>query len=223
MMKLQSIVLFLFLAALPLAALAEQKETRAQHPHELSIGIGGGLVFDWGDPPYDPRFEGIGTSVPDIHEQLSATYSAMLSEHYLPHFYLDYQYRLKSWLSVGMQVDFFGAWYDMERRNYYGDVFYQYHTSDLVISFVPQLRFTFFHADWVNLYAGGGVGYAVMLDMKDDMLDDVDHTNVFQVTPLGISIGKDHWFATAEIGLSIRPIAYQFFDRLGAVSVGYRF
>lgn len=222
-MKLQSIIVFLFLTVFSLFAFAEQKETRAQHPHELSIGIAGGLIFNYGDPFVDPRWEGPGISVPDMHTQLSATYAASLRDHFLPHFYLDYEYRLKSWLSVGMQVDFFGAWYDMERRNYYGDVFYQYHTSDLIISFVPQLRFTFFHSDWVNLYAGGGVGYAMLLSMKDNMLENVDHTNVFQITPLGISIGKDHWFMTAEVGMSLRPIAYQFFDRLGAVSVGYRF
>lgn len=217
----------LCLLLLAMAAFGETKESRAEHPHELSIGVGEGLLLGamgHGCPPDmtpPPPFEGQPVQVVD--EWLKTYYTNELNNRALPHFYVDYQYRLNSVVGLGLQTDFYAHMRKIERVNGYGDSQGIHNTDELGISFLPLVRFTFLHREWVNLYAGAGIGYAMWLDLYDGQTDDIYHSIVFQATPLGLSIGKNHWFATAEIGMTIRPAFGHFFDRLGAISVGYRF
>lgn len=225
-MKYKSLLFWALLC--PLTLCAEQKATRAEHPHELSIGIGEGGHFTFGgwyaEPNDRPDFSiSQGMSVEEVHALLSQTYIETTSSHRLPHFFVDYQYRFKSWLGAGLQVDFLGRSFDMVRKNGYGDEFNTFNMSDLVISIVPQLRFTFVNTDWVNLYAGGGVGYAMFLEMRENEVDDVYHSMAIQLTPIGISIGKNHFFVKGELGLLMRPAFGLITDRLGSISVGVRF
>ncbi|MCQ2334798.1 MAG: porin family protein [Paludibacteraceae bacterium] len=218
------------LAMVPILALAETKESRAAHPHELSFGLGESFVIGAFGRHYEHEhvtennmFPPLGTSVPEANQMLNQKFDHLLHSHTLPHFYLDYQYRILPWLGLGAQTDFLGTTALYERRNGYGDTFGQLHSSNLMMSVVPTLRFTYLHRDWVNLYSGGGAGYAIMLSMEDGRVINVLHSPAFQVTALGLSVGRDHWFGSAELGIMLRPAFGHFFDRFFSAAVGYRF
>ena len=194
------------------SAQAETKETRAENPHELRIGVGDCSIYYAQrystpvPPPVVPSAEEIGDS---RHFDLI-----------LPNIFIDYQYRVNSWFAAGVQVNTIwdkGTDYSYNRG---ANDFQLIDFTEGWLHVIPSATFTYFHRNWVNLYSGIGVGYAMQLETKGDTRN-VWHTFAAQATLLGISVGKNHWFGTFEAGALFTGRSMP--DRCFNFAVGYRF
>lgn len=192
--------------------LAETKETRAENPHELRIGVGDCSIYYAQrystpvPPPVVPGAEEIGDS---RHFYLI-----------LPNIFIDYQYRVNSWFAAGVQVNTIwdkgtNSHYTLGAKDFLLDDF-----TEGWVHVIPSATFTYFHRDWVNLYSGIGVGYAMQLETKGKTRN-IWHTFAAQATLLGISVGKNHWFGSFEAGALFTGRSFP--DRCFNFSVGYRF
>ena len=186
------------------SAQAETKETRAENPHELRIGVGDCSIY------YAQRYSPHPGSYVDARE----------FDVLLPNIFIDYQYRVNSWLAAGVQVN--TIW---DKGSDY--IFDDFVTDVRILDFtegwvhvIPTATFTYFHRDWVNLYSGIGVGYAMQLETKGKTRN-IWHTFAAQATLLGISVGKNHWFGSFEAGALFTGRSFP--DRCFNFAVGYRF
>ena len=192
--------------------LAETKETRAENPHELRIGVGDCSIY------YAQRYS---TPVPPPVPQDPDVEDVMKSRHLsliLPNIFIEYQYRVNSWLSAGLQVNAIGDVYSDITVGCWGSAIATY--SEGWLHVIPSATFTYFSKEWVNLYSGIGVGYAMQIESKNTTRN-IWHTFAAQATLLGISVGKNHWFGSFEAGALFTGRSFP--DRCFNFSVGYRF
>ena len=212
MMKKLFILLLVF-SMTPLVCQAETKETRSAQRHELRIGYG------------DPMFETMRWR--DEPNKLVVPMNVRQNYRYTGHIYGEYMYRVNSWFGVGGQVDFGATMFDYntykldDKGNQYlasSDPRYFY---DVCI--MPSFRFTYLHHEWVNLYSGLQVGAGI----HGDYLGRTEIGYALGVTALGLSVGRDHWFGTAEFGglsnIQSLTAIYLIWTKWFNVSVGYRF
>ena len=183
------------------SAQAETKETRAENPHELRLGVGDCSIYY--AQRYSPKASYVDARVFDL---------------ILPNIFVEYQYRVNSWLSAGLQVNAIGDVYSDITVGSWELAIATY--SEGWVHVIPTATFTYFHRDWVNLYSGIGVGYAMQLETKDQTRN-IWHTFAAQATLLGISVGRDHWFGTFEAGALFTGRSMP--DRCFNFAVGYRF
>lgn len=167
-------------------------------PHEVRIG--------WGDMLFE-------TAV--WHNNRQAT-----DYRYTGHIFAEYQYRLRHWLSVGMQTDYEQVLWTAPSDNT-AHTFYN-------VGLLPTVRFTYFFSEYVNLYSALLFGLNINGGSETDMYGrKVDCSPAFGFTALGVSVGNNHWFGAAEIGglnaLMSKDEIYMIGSRLFTVSVGYRF
>ena len=194
------------------SAQAETKETRAENPHELRIGVGDCSIY------YAQRY-----STPVPPPVVLGAEEIGDSRHFdliLPNIFIDYQYRVNSWFAAGVQVNTIwdkGTDYSYNRG---ANDFQLIDFTEGWLHVIPSATFTYFHRNWVNLYSGIGVGYAMQLETKGDTRN-VWHTFAAQATLLGISVGKNHWFGTFEAGALFTGRSMP--DRCFNFAVGYRF
>ena len=192
--------------------LAETKETRAENPHELRIGVGDCSIYYAQrystpvPPPVVPGAEEIGDS---RHFDLI-----------LPNIFIDYQYRVNSWFAAGVQVN---TIWDKGTNSCYNPGANDFRLVDFTegwLHVIPSVTFTYFSREWVNLYSGIGVGYAMQIE-SENTTRNIWHTFAAQATLLGISVGKNHWFGSFEAGALFTGRSFP--DRCFNFSVGYRF
>ena len=183
------------------SAQAETKETRAENPHELRLGVGDCSIYY--AQRYSPKASYVDARVFDL---------------ILPNIFVEYQYRVNSWLSAGLQVNAIGDVYSDITVGSWELAIATY--SEGWVHVIPTATFTYFHRDWVNLYSGIGVGYAMQLETKGKTRN-IWHTFAAQATLLGISVGRDHWFGTFEAGALFTGRSMP--DRCFNFAVGYRF
>ena len=142
--------------------------------------------------------------------------------HVLGHFFVEYQYRLNSFLGLGLNTDVYNIWNDYNVYNGYREKVGEYTDGYLYMDFVPRARFTFLHKQYVNLYASAGVGFAMFTNYNGKYFECAPK---FETTLFGVSIGENRFFGTVEflnIGFtipSLRVLPIQIFT----ASVGYRF
>ena len=194
--------------------LAETKETRAVNPHELRIGVGDCSIY------YAQRYT---TPVPPPVPQDPDVEKVKKSRHLsliLPNIFIDYQYRVNSWFAAGVQLN---TIWDKGTDPHYNpgakDVLLVDFTEGW-LHVIPSATFTYFSREWVNLYSGIGVGYAMQIETKNRTRN-MWHTFAAQATLLGISVGKNHWFGSFEAGALFTGRSFP--DRCFNFSVGYRF
>ena len=183
--------------------LAETKETRAENPHELRIGVGDCSIYY--AQRYSPKPDHVASRKFDV---------------ILPNIFIDYQYRVNSWFAAGVQLN---TIWDKGTDPYYNHTANDVQLMDFTegwIHVIPTATFTYFHREWVNLYSGIGVGYAMQIESKSRTRN-VWHTFAAQTTLLGISVGKNHWFGSFEAGALFTGRSFP--DRCFTFSVGYRF
>ena len=192
--------------------LAETKETRAETPHELRLGVGDCSIY------YAQRYT---TPVPPlVAPGLQEPENSSRLNLILPNIFIDYQYRVNSWFAAGVQLN---TIWDKGTDPHYNpgakDVLLVDFTEGW-LHVIPSATFTYFSREWVNLYSGIGVGYAMQIESKNTTRN-IWHTFAAQATLLGISVGKNHWFGSFEAGALFTGRSFP--DRCFTFSVGYRF
>lgn len=203
----------------------------AAHPHELRVGLGEsflGHLFRFGEPPLGPwiyhywtQSEGLSTG--QLHNYLSEPYGSSYDEvAWAPHVFAEYMYRVNRWFGVGVQTDLYTSSYRCKISNGYGDLLDDLYCADVCWAIMPILRFTYYRNEIVSLYSHIGLGYGANFELTDGHLDYSEHLPAFAATFLGVSVGKDHWFGTFELGSMNTAANFMFLERLFSLSVGYR-
>lgn len=212
-MRKKLCLLLLLCGMMPLLSWAETKETRSAQRHEVRLGYG------------DPMFETMRWK--DEPNKLGVPMNVRQNYRYTGHIYGEYMYRVNWWFGVGAQVDFGATMFDYNSYQLDKDgnqflasrdprFFY-----DLCI--MPSARFTYYHHEWVNLYSGIQLGVGIHGDYRGRS----EVGCALGITALGLSVGRDHWFGTAEIGglsnVQSLTAIYLIWTKWFNISVGYRF
>ena len=217
--------LLMLLLATSLLGFAETPEHRKENPHEIRIGIA--------DSYMEACLENGGLRFKTI-EPYPYRYGPL---NHTGHIFVEYQKRVNSWFSAGVNVDYLHSWYyqyrfPMDER--YNIDKTTYHS--LKLSVIPTIRFTYFHNELVDLYSAVGIGINYTEHMSNDYSIYRTLGLAFDACAFGVSVGKKHWFGAFELG-GTTAFGYDLessrykpslelpipFARLLRISVGYRF
>lgn len=215
----------------PAFAHAETKEQRMQSRHELRIGVADPFLARMGvmgsPPPYFTNQPYIppGTSAEEAHS-IMLNYRINDFDGYtlMPRFFVEYQYRINPYIGVGLKADVLPILGSTTIRNGYYEIVGHSgkYLSLLYLEFVPRVKFTFYHHEYVNLYAAAGFGLVADCPIQSiQWRFDAE----LQATLFGLSIGKNGLFGSFEffnIGLTTLRVHMQPTNFLSA-SIGYRF
>ena len=229
-------VLFILAALLPLIATAETKEQRLESKHEIRVGVGDPIIArawigsgaGWGGASnYSVWAKSFGKDVAEAHEILQDGRVAEQrgKSHMLGHIFLEYQYRINPYIGVGLKTDMMHFWRDWNIYNGYHERVGTATSGEFYMDVVPMARFTFFHKEYVNLYAAAGIGFS--MGCNYNYPPTAGHFWVkAEATLFGVSIGKNGFFGTVElfdIGIGFVPFPFGYSTQFFTASVGYRF
>ena len=176
-----------------LTAFAENKWDHVNWRNEIRVGWGDQLFESliWHNPT------AIVTTMPTSYQQLYHE-----NYHHDQHIFLEYQYRYFDWLSFGGMFDMSEVHWDDVTRNGAGKELARdkgHYFYNLV--FMPTVRFTYFHHQYVNLYSGLGFGIGINGGSETDMNGRYTVAGVaLNITAIGVSANYDRWFAFFELG-----------------------
>lgn len=209
---------------------AETPENRKENPHEIRIGIADSYMEASFEKPHNIPCN------PPLYGEGPLNHTG--------HMFVEYQYRVNSWFSAGVNVDCLYSWYYIypgPMKDILGQNFDRGLYSSLRFSAIPTLRFTYFHNELVDLYSAFGVGFNYSYFIEDAKNYAYSESRTlgaaFDLCALGISIGKKHWFGAFELG-GTTAFGYEINNnksykpslempiplaRLLRISVGYRF
>ncbi len=216
LLKFRNLVIVAFL--LQTAFLYSDDKFDISH-HEFRIG--------WGDM----MFETVAFSNSPTHrwanpEAISPEYRVREKHHhtYSGHFFADYHYNIRRWLAVGMQTDIEAiCWRETEYDRYHNPVGKTTYWRNYNLCFLPTVRFTYFHSQWVNLYSGLSIGMLLAFDNQHN----AEVAPAFNLNLIGMCVGNNHWYGTLELGLlnAVRNSnkVYMVGSRIISVGIGYKF
>ncbi len=217
MKKTLAIFLFLSVLALPSAFCQDEKPSLGNR-HIVRIG--------WGDMIYEsavfrPNLSGMWAN-PDV---LPADYrhDETFDFGYTGHLFAEYQYRLTTVTSIGLQADLEGIfWKKATFDRYHNQVSPTAKIRNWDLDLLLTARFTYFEREWVRIYSGFGVGVLLAFDNSGGF----GAAPAFNLNWIGMEVGKGPWGGTLEVG-SLNAIAnkltiYQAFSRILSFSVYYK-
>lgn len=199
-------LIFSLLLGTVLLCQAESKNPPLRH-HTVRLG--------WGDPLFETLafHEGL------VHGEGFTRTDAF---GYSGHIFAEYQYRFNTVVSVGIQTDFQGIFWNETpcdaHRQPTGPAF---RSRNYDLSFLPTVRLTCLNSRWVQLYGAAGMGLLVAFDNSKH----AEAAPVLDLTFLGVQIGKGPWTGSVELGgmvsLSGLQKIYMLGSRIISVSVNY--
>ena len=199
---------------------AETRDDMINTRNELRLG--------WGDQ----LFETLMWHNPlNVAITMPETYTAIYHEdyRYRQHLWLEYQWRLYYWLSLGLMTDFSevgwsdvirnGKGVELQRSN--GKYFYN-------VVFMPTVRFIYFHHPNVNIYSGLGIGMDINggTELNADGVD-TQLGLALNITAVGFSFNYQRWFMAFDFGgltaLQSKDVVFLAASRICNISIGARF
>jgi len=202
---------YIFLALLTLPILCAAQEQK----HQFRIG--------WGDMMYEhAAYYPTAQHVFEHPEYIPEDYRVKeaFGHSYLGHFFAEYQYRLKDFISLGAQLDFSSV-------SWQSGIFDRYHkcvrndpdASYNNLAILPTVRVTYLHKGPVSLYSGLGAG--MLLSVSDS----VEAAFAFNLNLIGVQAGAGHWYGALDLGMmnafaDIKRF-YMLGSRLVSVSINY--
>ena len=198
-------------------------ETKWDHitwRNEIRVGWGDQLFESlmWHNPT------NITTTMPASYQQ---TYHENYRHH--QHIWLEYQYRFKYWFSLGGMMDMSEVGWDDVTRNGAGAELSRsggHYFYNLV--FMPTIRFTYFHHEYVNLYSGIGIGMDINGGTETNAKGQRTEVGAaVNITVFGVSANYKRWFWTVDFGgmyaLKNANAIYMASSRIINVGLGARF
>ena len=196
------------------AVLGAQERSR----HQVRLG--------WGDPLFEtlafhPSLKGEYASSASI--PAGFTREETFSYGYTGHIFGEYLYRCSKVVSVGVQLDVEGIFW--QKANF--DAAHQMvgeavPVRNFDIDIIPTVRFTYLDTRWVRLYSGVGLGVLLAFDNAGEF----GAAPTLNLNFLGVQVGKGHWGGAFELGMlnALRDSyhIYQLGTRLMSVSVYYK-
>ena len=196
-------ILFLLVLAIPL--LANGQDTL--YHHQVRIG--------WGDMLFETMA---------FHPGAAATEGRRMHDFgYTGHIFAEYRYRFNKLVVLGFQADFEGIlWKETLCDGYWRPIGDTVPVRNFNICMLPTLQLTYFNKEWVELYAGIGIGALIAFDNSHH----VEAAPAFDLTLFGMWMGKGHWGGALELGglnaLLNTDKIYMVGSRLISVSFNYR-
>lgn len=191
------LTLLLLAAALPL---------NAAGPHQVRIG--------WGDMLFETLA---------FHSGYSQDGNRTSDFGYTGHFFAEYRYRLNKVIGLGIKSDIEGIFCKETPCDIYrqptGESF---STRNYNLCFIPNVQFTFFEREAVELYASVGTGLLVAFDNHGGS----GFAPAIDFNLLGVRFGKGPWCGAVEFGglsaLTGANNIYMLSSRILSVSLNYR-
>lgn len=189
--------------------------------HQVSFGMGDPLaecLFYRADPHWD--YSGIREGVEFMEKS---------SYHHLPHFFVEYYYTFKPWLSVGGMVDVGSfTWKNVRYAGGSNTPVSSEKQNCVNLSLLPSVRFTYFRREHVWLFSTVRLGVDINMGTEKDYKGRHTAAGVcLNPTLIGVGGGSGHWFGTFELGLmaALADTVEIFMagSKLVSVSVGYKF
>ena len=200
--------------------MAETKWDHLTWRNEIRLGWGDQLFESlmWHNPT------NITTTMPASYQQ---TYHENYRHH--QHIWLEYQYRFKHWFSLGGMMDMSEVGWDDVTRNGAGAELSRsggHYFYNLV--FMPTIRFTYFHHEYVNLYSGIGIGMDINGGTETNAKGQRTEVGAaVNFTVFGVSANYKRWFWTVDFGgmyaLKNANAIYMASSRIINVGLGARF
>lgn len=212
--------------------------TAVESPHELRIGFADAFIssaamrsavrsyysFGSGDLPYID-----GLPVAEADKYLRETRHYQYRDWYSTgHFFLGYQYRLTSLVSLGIDVDMVKMGAKSKAYNGYGTQVETLSNHLYIWSALPTVRLTYFERPHVRLYSSAGIGYSCYAGEWNNTRV-LQHGTGLNVTLLGIQAGGKHVFGAVGLGaynawyVSREGVDWFPFSRILNASIGCRF
>ena len=216
----KGIGLVLFVCCLAGSGMAEERFDYLNMRHEVRIG--------WGDQLFESL---IWHNPTNIYTTLPADFQKTYSEnyHHNQHIWLEYQYRVKEWFSVGAMMDVSSVGWDEVKRNGAGtelarDKGHYFYN----LAFMPTIRFTYFFHPNVNLYSGLGFGMDINGGTETNSSGHkTDVGAAVNITVLGVSANYERWFFSFDLGgltaLKNANTIFMMSSRMLNVGIGARF
>ena len=210
MKKLISLTIILLCT---LTAYAETAENRKENPHQIHIGIADDLFLRGLESPSSNDL-----FLPPVREGYRQTGEKEHNYRSTGHLYIEYQYRINHWLSVGANFDTRTSLF--QRTSYsicqFESIVNTQNHHAVGLTLMPVVRFTYHNSPYASFYASVGLG--VQMQTYDNTIESI--YPALDICYLGVSLGKKHWFCDLELGIT--PIPY-ILDRLFRFNIGYRF
>lgn len=137
-------------------------------------------------------------------------------EYFTPSITAGYMLRLKKWLWLGGQINYFSAHQNV-RDLFTEEILCRDHTE--MLSIIPTVRFSYLNTKYVTLYSAVGLGASICSsvshpDTPEEPVVSIDMFPAFQLTYIGISVGHK-FYGFTELGIGNKGFIYAGF--------GYRF
>lgn len=125
-----------------------------------------------------------------------------------------YYYQVTHWCQVGMKTVVEGS-----KLTYYTDTtkrMIDHVSQDVLLSFMPSVRFTYLNRPWVRLYSSVDVGVGFFLSSTGGSDGELGNKPLFafNITPIGVSVGKK-FYGLFELNAG--------YDSVVKVGIGARF
>lgn len=138
------------------------------------------------------------------------------------HLFAEYRYSLNRVVSLGVQADWEGIFWKESKADMYRKYIGPATTvNNYNLCVIPMVRFTFFQREWVQLYAGAGIGPLFAFDNARNL----EVAPALNLNLLGVQVGKGHWSGSVELGglsaLSGANKIYMLGSRLVSISLNY--
>lgn len=203
-----------------ISAAAENRQQRADSPHEIRVGWGDQLfeTLMWNKPAY------IISNMP-----IDVRYTYNEHYRYTQHAFVEYQYRMKKWFGIGCMLDNSAFIWDEVVRNGAGaEVSRDKRHYAMNTVLMVTNRFTYFNREHFNLYSGIGIGFDVNSGTEKDGLGRYAVVSpAVNFTVIGASVNYDRYFATVEYGgmSAVRHMQYVYMlkSRMFSAGIGIRF
>ncbi|MDD4142136.1 MAG: hypothetical protein PHR20_05020 [Bacteroidales bacterium] len=181
--------------------------------HEFTIGIG--------DPSINSLLSGNANWIcydPCIsqHYDWFGTDTYLGNKYTTPSITASYMLRLKKWLWLGGQINYFGTYQNVNDL-FTEETICRNHTE--MLSIIPTVRFSYLNKKYVTLYSSVGLGLSMCSNVShpidpETALLDIQMFPAFQITYIGISVGHK-FYGFTELGCGNKGFIYAGF--------GYRF
>lgn len=188
--------------------------------HEVRIGIGENTMqrVAFRDTPHSTY-----SNLP------SGSFKESQGHSYIPHFFVEYNYNIKKWLSVGAQLDLSGfSWTDCY-YNAGSDIIARSEAQNCINACIlPQVRFNWLRKQYFTMYSAIRAGIDINGGTETDVYG---HKTVCvpAVAPafIGINAGKGRYFGAVEISPILafknQHMVYLPMSRIISISGGIRF
>ena len=216
----KKIYIALFLCCLALSGMAEERFDYLNMRHEVRVG--------WGDQMFESLVWHNPTAIiNNMPKEFQKTYREDYRHN--QHIWLEYQWRMKEWFSVGEMMDISEVGWDEVKRNGLGKELSRDKNHNFYnLVFMPTIRFTYFFHPYVNLYSG--LGFGMDINGGTEMNARGHKTDVgaaINLTVIGVSANYERWFMTFDFGgmyaLRDANTIFMIASRMLNVGIGVRF